>query len=164
MLKIRPSLSLGRLLRDSVGAALVEFALLAPVLALLLLGLIDYSLRISTTMAVDRAAKAGADYAIAHGFAAQEVSAAVTGAIDSRQFSYMATITADPAPNEWCGCPDAATAGVETATCGSTCTSGSEAGRYATVSAQSTYQAMIDWPWQSPASNVVSTSTVVRIE
>lgn len=152
---------LRRLRRNQDGATLVEFAIVAPVMGAMLLGVVDVSLYISSSLAVQRAARAGGEYAIASGYDATKISTAVTDSTSTRS-AYMTAITADPAPSKWCGCPDSGTS-VVAATCGSKCTSGLKAGTYVSSSAKSTYQPLFNVPGLGTSRTIVSTATV-RIE
>ena len=62
--------------RDRSGAAAVEFALLMPVLMLLLLGLADFATLASRTLQVEAAARTGANYARRHGWQADAIARA----------------------------------------------------------------------------------------
>jgi Flp pilus assembly protein TadG len=150
---------LRRLACECSGAAMAEFALVAPVLAAMLLGMIDFSLWTMSRMSVERAARAGAEYAVAKGFDSTQIASAITSATSTRS-AYMSTISATPAPTEWCGCPSSS--GVTVATCGSTCSSGLTAGTYVTAHASSNYTFFFSWPGvANPAT--LSASTSVRI-
>ncbi len=137
------------------GNAAVEFALLAPALILLLLGIIDYGTGVYQSMQVQNAAEVGAEYAIKNGFNATAISSAVTSATN------LQGISATPSPAQSCGCASGST--VSTATCGSTCPSGAAAGVYVTVSAQSTYSTLIPYPG-IPNSFTFSSASMVRIQ
>ncbi len=154
-------LPLRRLRKDQTGAALVEFAIVAPVVGAMLLGVIDVSLYISSSLAVQRAARAGGEYAIMNGYDSTKVSTAITDSTTTRS-AYMTAIAADPAPSKFCGCPDSGTS-VVAATCGSKCTSGLNAGTYVTASATSTYEPLFDVPGLGADRIIVAASTV-RIE
>jgi hypothetical protein len=125
------------------------------------IGLIDVSTFISANVAVERAARAGTEYALMNDYTSAGVSGAVTAAT-TRRTSYMSAIAATPGPAKWCACPNATT-GLATATCGTTCTSGLPAGSYVTSSAQATYTPLFAWPGLSGDKTINSSSTV-RIE
>lgn len=146
-----------RLRSDRSGAAIMEFALVTPILAMMLLGMIDISLWITARMSVERAARAGAEYSVLHGFNQSAIATAVTSATKTRS-TYMSTITASPAATQWCGCPSET--GVTTAACGSTCTGGADAGTYVTANAQSTYHFINSWPGVTSPATITSAATV----
>lgn len=152
---------IGSLSRDRRAAALVEFAFAAPVLAGLLIGLVDLSMYISSNLSVERAARAGGEYAVVNGYSATGVAAAVTSATRTRN-GYLSAISASPAPTKWCACPNATT-GLATATCGTTCSSGLAAGSYVTATATARYTPLFPWPGLSGSRQITSSSTV-RIE
>lgn len=143
-----------RLLRDRRGNAAIEFALLATPLLLLLVGTVDYGLGIYRQMEVQNAAQAGAEYALKHGFAATNISSAVTAATPL-------AVSANPAPVQTCGCPSGTT--IASATCASTCANGQAAGYYVTVDAQATYTTILPYPG-IPNSYTLTASSVVRIK
>jgi Flp pilus assembly protein TadG len=120
------------------GAAAVEFGIVVPLLALMVTGVIDLGLGIYYKMQVEDAAQIGAQWAIRNGFDATNISIAVTSATNA------SAISASPAPVQFCGC--ATGSSVSTATCGATCPGGTQAGTYATVSAQKTYNTILSYP------------------
>jgi Flp pilus assembly protein TadG len=111
----------------NAGTAAIEFGLIAPFLLILLAGTVEIGFTIWQQMAVYAAAEAGAGYAIKSGWNAAAISSAVVNATDET------SITASPAPVEFCGCP--AASGVTTVVCTATCTGGSTPSIYVKVSA-----------------------------
>ena len=124
------------------GASAVEFGIIAPVLAAVLVPLIDLGLAFYQQMQVDDAAQAGAQYAMAHGWNTSAIQSAVTGA------TALATVSATPAPAR---------------SCGSTCDDGQSARTYVTVSAQATYTTLIPYPTIGN-SVVLSAQSTVRVQ
>lgn len=149
-----------RLAPDARGAAMLELALLAPVLLVMLVGMIDGSLWVLARMTVERSARAGAEYAVENGYNSSAITTAITGSAASHS-KMMSAVSATPAPNQWCGC--ATGTNITAATCGSTCASGLDAGTYVTSSARSTYTFIMHWPGSS-GSQTVSAQTSVRID
>lgn len=109
------------------GTAAIEFALAAPVLVLLLAGVVELGFGIYQAMQVQNAAEAGALYAAENGWDPAGISAAVLNATGATG------ITASPAPQQFCGCP--AANGIVVAACGATCAGGDPAGSYIQVNA-----------------------------
>lgn len=142
-----------RLAADRCGAAAVEFALVLPVLILLLIGMFDYGALAFQTMEVQAAAHAGADYAIHNGWNSSGIQTAVTGAT-------TLTITASPAPQLSNGCLSGNTVVFTT---GSSCSSGGAPGSYVIVNAQTAFSPMIAWSALS-LPTTVSAQAVVRIQ
>jgi Flp pilus assembly protein TadG len=139
-------MAVGRLLRvlaglwaGVAGVSTIEFAIIAPVMCTLTVGLIDFGMGMWHQMQVSGAARAGAEYVELHGFDSNSIQTVITNAT-----SYGA-ITATPAPASICGCSDA-TAGVTAVSCGSSCTSGSGPHRYVSVGAQASYSMIVPWP------------------
>ncbi|MEN3350938.1 MAG: hypothetical protein V7632_4573 [Bradyrhizobium sp.] len=145
----------GRFSKDRRGAAAVEFGVLVPLLALMAVSVTDLGLAIYRKMQVENAAQAGVEYAIAHGFDVNAITAAVVNATNNT------TITATPAPTKYCGC--ATSSGVSSATCGATCPGGRLAGTYTTVSAQANYWTIINYQ-VVPASYAFSMQSKVRLQ
>lgn len=153
-------LSSRRFRKEHSGAVTMEFALIAPLLATMLLGMVDFSLWIMSRMTVERAARAGAEYAVVNGFDSTAISTAITSATSTRS-GYMSTIAANPVPSQWCGCPSAT--GVAVVNCGSTCSSGLTAGIYVTANARSDYTFLVSWPGITNP-RTLGASTSVRID
>jgi len=136
------------------GVAAIELAIIAPVLLLFMVCTLDLGVGVYRSMQVQNAAQAGAQYAIADGFQATLISSAVANATS------FSGISADPAPNQFCGC--AASTGVTSAACGSSCPGGSLAATYITVSARGTYNTLFPYP-VIPNSFTFTAQPTVRI-
>jgi Flp pilus assembly protein TadG len=143
---------LARLCDDARGAAAVEFAMLLPVLLLMLAGLIDVTRLISHTMQVKAAAQAGADFAQVRGWKPDEIAGAVTAAT-------QLSVSASPAPAMATACVSGQTI-VETTA--STCAAGGPPGRFVTVAAQGPFKPLIPWPGMGMP-RAVTAQAVVRI-
>ena len=145
-------------IRAERGTAAVEFAMAAPILLGLLTPVADLGIAFSEQIQVQQAAQAGAQYALFHPWnshSVTDISNAVTSA------SALSGISALPAPQQMCGCPNGST--IKTATCSSTCPDGSVAGYYAVVSAQLPYKPKL--PYSLLGSGVtLSAKATVRIQ
>lgn len=119
-------------MRDARGAAAVEFALLVPVLTLVVAGLADTSQLIVQSMQLKAAAQAGADYALRSGWDEAGAEAAATAASPAITPSAAATSTK--------GC---ITGGVIVDTTAAICPDGAVAGTFVKVVAQMTYKPML---------------------
>jgi Flp pilus assembly protein TadG len=113
--------------RSQQGAAALEFAILAPVMVILIVSTIELGFAIRDQLRVQAASAAGAFYAMKNGFDAAGISAAVVNGAAGTG------LAASPAPALFCGCPQ--TTGIASATCGAICTDGNAARQYAQVSA-----------------------------
>ncbi|MDD1520217.1 pilus assembly protein [Bradyrhizobium sp. WBAH42] len=122
---------------DQRGVAAAEFAILIPLLSLMVVSVTDIGLALYRKMQLENAAQAGAQYAIARGFDTNGIANAVASATSATN------ITASPPPVQFCGCPTSA--GVSATSCGTVCTGGAPAGTYTTVSARATYYTIIDY-------------------
>ncbi|MFC3068851.1 TadE/TadG family type IV pilus assembly protein [Phenylobacterium soli] len=138
------------LLGDRRGAAAVEFALVAPILLLLMAGLVDGSRLIAASMQVNSAAQAGADFALRNGWNQAGTAAAVSAAASGLDAPGVALSQ---------GCVANATL---TAAAGATCPDGRAPGRYVTVTASAPYRSVMRWPGVALPSSV-SAKAVVRV-
>ena len=147
--------STGKLAGSTDGAAAIEFALLVPMLIVLVICTADLGFGIYRHMQVENAAQAGVTYAAARGFSQAQVSAAVLSA------TTYSDIQASPAPSKFCGCPSGTS--VTSAVCTSTCSDGSQPGTYVSVSAKATYNTIIPYP-MLPNSYDFAAQATVRIQ
>src|SRR5258708_38861884 len=113
-----------KVLRRRGGNTAIEFALIAPVLAGMLVGMTDLGVGIYENMQVRNAAQAGAQYAIAKGWDSTAIQNAVTGS------GSMSGISASPAPAKSCGCACGTT--IAAAACGTACAGGATGCTYIT--------------------------------
>lgn len=148
--------SLARLVRRGIGAsrgvAAIEFAVVAPMLVAMAIGMVDLGYGVYRGMQVQNAAQAGAQYAVMHGFNAIAIASAITSATG------YSDIAAAPTPSQFCGCPTSGA--VSTATCNSACSDGTLAGTYVTASAQATYTTLLPYPLLPSSFTLASQSTV----
>jgi Flp pilus assembly protein TadG len=145
---------LRRLLGRADGSAGVEFGFVAPGLIFLMVASLDLGLGIYQKTQVQGAAQMGAAYAAAKGFNAAAITAAV-------QSATSLTVTATPAPSQFCGCPGAS--GVVACACDAPCADGSSPGSYVTVTAQASYTPFVPYP-VLPATYDLSSRATVRIQ
>jgi hypothetical protein len=112
----------------------------------------DLGFAIHASMQVNSAAQAGAYHASRHGFDQDSITKAVTDA------SPYLSIAAEPAPTKFCGC--ASSTGITTASCNSTCTTGTNAGTYVKVSSHATHTTIFPYPLIPKSFTFTSQSTV----
>ena len=86
-------------------------------------------------MQAQNAAEAGAIYAAKYGFNTTGISSAVANATQA------ASISASPAPSQFCGCPGAS--GITDTSCSSTCSGGTAPGQYLRISARITHASVL---------------------
>jgi Flp pilus assembly pilin Flp len=137
--------------RDTRGAAAIEFGIMIPLLSLMVVSVMDIGLAVYRKMQVENAAQAGAQYAITRGFDASGVSSAVTSATNST------VVVPSPEPVQFCGCPTSA--GVSPVSCGALCEGGAKAGTYVKVSAQATYYTLINYQMVDSTYTLTAQST-----
>jgi hypothetical protein len=126
------------------GAALAELAVIAPLIAILTIGISDVGLFAFRQMQVQHAAQTGAQYA-SHNYNPNNLStylSSISSAVVNDDNGTTFAISATPAPTSpFCACPTST--GLSAATCLSICADGSTAGTYVTVAAQATYNALL---------------------
>jgi Flp pilus assembly protein TadG len=138
------------------ATAAVEFALLAPMLLILLAGLVEIGMAVTQGLEVQAAASAGGRYATQHGYTdTSGIAAAVVNATN------LTGVTANPAPVVFCGCPT--TTGITAVTCATTCTGATAAGYYVQVSAQVSHTAIIPY-LGLPLPAVITGQSTVRVQ
>ena len=123
-------------MRNQSGVAAIEFAIMTPLLLLIIASVTELGLATRDSLRAQAAAAAGSQYAMLNGNDASGISDAVvngTGAVGLR---------ASPAPVLFCGCPVAT--GIGVTACTTTCADGIKARQYITVSASIDRTSVID--------------------
>jgi Flp pilus assembly protein TadG len=136
------------------GAAALEFAIMAPLLLILIISVVELGLAIRDSLRAQAAAAAGGYYAMQHGFNSASISAAVANGAGT-----TVGVSASPAPVLFCGCPTAT--GIGSTVCGATCTDGVGARQYVQVSASITRTTLLNAHLGLPA--VLIRKSVVRL-
>jgi Flp pilus assembly protein TadG len=137
------------------GTAAIEFGLGAPVLLILLMGLVEVGFGVYQAMQVQNAVEAGAVYASKNGWNQAGISAAVVNATG------VSGLSAKPAPSQFCGCPQAT--GVVAIACASTCPGGTAPGQYVRISAQLAHETILPYPGL-PLPMTLTAESVVRLK
>lgn len=147
-----------RLWRRRDGSLTTEFALIAPVLVIVMLPVADFGGAVYTRMQVQNAAQAGAEYALRHGWNQTNVQNAITNAVSG------VTVTANPAPALGYFCVSTGSSNTLVASSmGASCSGGTTAGSYVIAVAQGTYTPILPYPGFSGAVTY-SSSSIVRIQ
>ena len=151
----------GRSFLCSDGTALVEFALAAPILVTLVLGIADFGMLAAKNAALEGATRVGAEYArnnsTCHDITSSSCITGIKNAMqNSGNFSPALTFPSNPSPS--CECDDGTSI-----TCGTTCVgAGKTPNRVLiTVTASQSYTPILSWPG-IPTS--LTASTELRIE
>jgi Flp pilus assembly protein TadG len=134
-----PSAFLARLGRDRSGVAAVELGLTAPVLAALLIPMVDLGIGAYEKMRVQGAAEAAAQYALGH--ATSYNASAVQSAGQNATSLAGVSVT----PNQTCNCITGTTIGAAVS-CASTCADGSTPGTFVSVATSVSYTTLITYP------------------
>lgn len=134
------------------GSAAVEFALIAPVLVLMLIAVVDLGLVMIDNVRLSSAVRAGAQFAMQD---PDDKTSIRTVAVNAT------TLTIDPADitvsDKFCECDGVVSA------CDTTCASGFAPGEYVTVTATTTVTSILSYPWL-PSPTTLSQSTTIRVE
>lgn len=127
------------LAQDRQGVAATEFALIASVLVLLLMGAIDFGAAAVHRMQISNAVRAGTQYALIRPPVQGDVSAVREAVVDTLPAS------ADPdrvvAVTFTCRCPSSGPID-----CAEECGNGESKASFIRVSVEETHELMIDWP------------------
>jgi Flp pilus assembly protein TadG len=142
-----------KLRHDIAGVTAIEFAMIAPIMALMFVGIADLGIGIFTDMEVQNAAQYGTEYALLKGYDSAAIVTAVTGSTSLTH----ATVS----PSQFCGCPSGT--GIASSSCDSTCADGTKAGTFAQVSVSDTYTTLIPYPGL-PASFRLSAQSTARLQ
>ncbi len=146
----------------SDGTALVEFALAAPFLVTLVLGIADFGMLAAQSAALEGATRVGAEYARNNSTCQKDIggSSCISGIKSAMQstgnFSPAITFPSDPSAS--CECDDGTSI-----TCGTTCVgAGKTPNRVlVTVTASQTFTPILPWPG-IPTS--LTASTEMRVQ
>jgi Flp pilus assembly protein TadG len=122
--------SLVRIREGESGVAAIEFAIIAPLMAIILVGVTELSFAVRQRMQVQEAAAAGAQYAALKGWDPANIALAVTSAANG------SGISATPTATSYCGCPSAS--GIAVLACGQPCPDRLTARAYVQVNASMT--------------------------
>lgn len=144
------------------GTAITEFALAAPILVTVVIGIADLAMLAARTAALEGATRVGAEYARNNSTCQSDITgtsciAGIKNAVRSTgSFSPAITFPSDPTPS--CECDDGSSI-----TCGTTCTgAGKTPNRVlVTVTASQAFTPIISWPG-IPSS--LTASTEMRIQ
>ncbi len=137
--------------RCDSGMAAVEFAILASVLLLIIMGLSDYGLAIYYRMQVESASLVGAKYAAAYPTDTAGITAAVNNATPISAFTSVV-------PVKVCECADALGTSVS---CSTTCP-GSSLNEYMSVTVTYSYVPMFANSYLTIETGTLSSTHVIR--
>jgi Flp pilus assembly protein TadG len=147
------------LLRADDGGALHELALVAPLLALLLLGLTELGRFAYFSILVANAASAGVQY----GAQTLETANDSTGMANAAENDAgVGVLNPSPAPTSYCECYPSPGSSFTCPTAAPTCTSGNHPVYYVQVTTQGTFSSLFHYPGL-PTSVTVSRKAVMRV-
>lgn len=128
---------------DCRGVSAIEFGLIAPVIVILVIGIIDFGMALWNDMQVANAAQAGAAYASVHGWSttAGNVESAVSSATKLSLSSNSASIIS-----------------CSSSSVGPCSPNNGGSGNYWQVSAAASYSTILPWPGLSQPMNLAFTA------
>jgi Flp pilus assembly protein TadG len=103
---------IARIVRCRRGAAALEFGLALPFLLTLFAGLFDFGSSVMNAMALEAAARVGAQYALTQPTDTAGIAAAVSAG------THLDASTLTISSSSWCECPDGTTVDCTSGTCG----------------------------------------------
>ena len=140
---------------DDSGQSLIELAVAAPLLFLMLLGMVEFGRMTYAAIEVSNAARAAAQYGAANGGALSDSSgmlnAAQTDALNMPSSPSMAWVSGYPTSN--CYCANAKSTSVSCTSISATTCVGSHLEGTLTVKMQVSYSPLIHWPGLPRASH-----------
>lgn len=168
----RFGVALAGLRADNRAVAVIEFAVVMPILVFLLLPLVDLGMGFYVKTQVMTAAQAGAQYAFVHGWNGTNGTSqtSILAAISSA--TSLSGLQASPAPVLACGCADGTTItysspggsfSPDNCLAMTACASSQKPGAYVTVNTQAAYTPLFTYLIFSGSTTLSATSTV-RIE
>ncbi|HYH38550.1 MAG TPA: TadE/TadG family type IV pilus assembly protein [Azospirillum sp.] len=149
---IRPHATLWRLARDRGGNVAVEFALLMPLLVIILTGLVDFGRATYERMALETAARSAVQYARQN---PNDTAGITAAALNSGGLDATATVEI-PAP--FCECPDGTSIG-----CSTVCPSGDPILRFLSVTVRHDFEPFFPYPGL-PSPLALAGSAVIRVQ
>ena len=163
-----PLPGLAAVLRERRGVAMVEFAIVLPVLVLLLLPLVDLGMGFYVKTQVMTAAEAGAQYAFVHGWSGTNTTTQTSLVAAVNSATSLSGLQVTTAPSLSCKCANGTTlttltvtAPYSQSTCSAqTCVTSPPAGAYVTVHAQATYTPLFTYRIFGGGKTLTASSTV----
>jgi Flp pilus assembly protein TadG len=150
--------------KSRAGSVAVELGLLLPMLAGMVIPLVDLGMGAYAKMQLQNAVQAGAGFALINGFNPSNITAVV-----NTNGASLSALAVAP-PTQRCGCATTGDTVVYSGaqsppTCGSTCPNSGigKVGVYVTVSATANYTPLFNYPGLSNPVNL-SAQSIVRIQ
>jgi len=150
-----------RHLRSESGAALVELAVTMPLLAIVLVGTIDFGRAFRTAMIVTNAARAGAQFG-SHSLTRSGDTAGIEAARDGVFSANGITPDAEPAPVRTCECVNDSAGSSGVVACSTTCSSGEHLVVSVGVTAVATFSMVSPFPGL-PSNITITRSATMRV-
>lgn len=153
-----------RFARCVAGASALEFALIAPVVVLILTGMIDYGLAVYTRFSMNERLSAATLVAIIP--SQFDVTVVVNNGPAAQRVGGVSTPSGTASNADLCYCPTLSGSTVawgSATTCASTCSSGVLAGKFVTIACSRSYTPLL-MGYGLVSSGVVSDLAVVQVQ
>lgn len=146
--------------RSRLGSVAIELALLAPVLAGILIAVVDFGSYIYSSMQMQSASRAGAQYAIQSSGNSSDATA-ISDAVLASSSDLQSGISV--ASVTFCACADGSSTAVSATTgCSGTCAGGESPALTVQVTVSNTFTPMFSWPG-IPDSLLIEGVTALRV-
>ncbi len=127
--------------RAEGGLGAIEFALVAPFLLTMLLGVLDFGMAFWEQMEIANAADAGAQWAMTNGYNQTTIVSVAQSATN------LSLPSGNVSPQNVCGCASGTTVTMSgTPPCSGTCPDGSTPQPYVVVDTRICYSTLFTWP------------------
>jgi Flp pilus assembly protein TadG len=120
------------------GLGAIEFGFVAPVLAVIMLGILDFGMAYWQQMAIANAADAGTQWAMTNTYNADNITSVVQAATN------LSLPAGNVSSSTQCGC--ATSSGVNFVSCTTSCPDSSTPKTYVVVNARICYKPIFAWP------------------
>ena len=145
------------ILRDERGTSLIETALIAPMLAALIVGMVDLSRGYAADLKLEQAAQRAVEKIQRHGYNADGKTTDTQLKADAAAEAGVATSAVTVTKTLLCGTAETSTSWT------SNCADGQIFARYVTVSVQGSYTPLFTKTWNRTASTAYTISGVAGI-
>jgi Flp pilus assembly protein TadG len=177
--------------RDDRGIAAIEFALIAPLVAVVLAGTVDFGCILFNKFKLDEAVNAAANYAMvsngqvnassgatlagtlstlvatSHGSGWADVTVTVNDGPVSSYASGTQSSSGTASPADSCYCPTGVASSVTWGaahTCNATCTGGGYAGKFVLISATRPYSPLFNAGYGVVSGRTLASATLVQVQ
>jgi hypothetical protein len=163
-MRILSALKTSSLARCRQGLASVEFAILTPMLALMLVGTIDLGLAYVNGQELEDAAHSGTQRVLHDPLSASDTTTVELMGLEeyydrSISSGEIGALPVTANARNFCGCPDG-----NEVSCGTTCSGGEGAGTFVELTMVGTSNMTLSYPFTGKSSVTLTRTSIVRVE